>query len=177
MVHRVADLICVKIPQTSSWHQGISRMPRIIGCCQTSPRVPFPLGMNRRLTSGLAAFRSSRAAPTAWCVLRGKQASRRRRWRSPYRHERCDRLVRLHPGGMVESHTLGGMGDDGANGNFLQFPGGLQRAPKRGALPVRPACRGLDFVFVIADIESPQGGVIRVHPQNLLTAAETLKRQ
>ena len=29
--------------------------------------------------------------------------------------------------------------------------------------------------FLIADLDSPRGGVIRVHPQNLLAAAQTMK--
>jgi len=31
--------------------------------------------------------------------------------------------------------------------------------------------------FLIADIDSPHGGIIRVHPQNLIAVAETMKRQ
>jgi hypothetical protein len=29
--------------------------------------------------------------------------------------------------------------------------------------------------FLIADLDSPRGGVIHVHPQNLLATAETIK--
>jgi len=31
--------------------------------------------------------------------------------------------------------------------------------------------------FLIADLDSPRGGIIQVHPQNLLTAAQDMKRE
>jgi uncharacterized membrane protein YtjA (UPF0391 family) len=35
----------------------------------------------------------------------------------------------------------------------------------------------LHFLFLIADIDSPRAGVIRIHPQNLYAVTESLKGQ
>jgi hypothetical protein len=40
---------------------------------------------------------------------------------------------------------------------------------------VLPVVVSISF-FLIADLDSPRGGVIRVHPQNLLATAQTMKR-
>jgi hypothetical protein len=41
---------------------------------------------------------------------------------------------------------------------------------------ILPLAVALSF-FLIADIDSPRGGIIHVHPQNLNALAETLKAQ
>jgi hypothetical protein len=43
-------------------------------------------------------------------------------------------------------------------------------------LPVLPLIVSIAF-FLIADIDSPRGGVIRVHPQNLLSLSQSLRAQ
>jgi len=52
--------------------------------------------------------------------------------------------------------------------------GGRGPRPRRVLLVVLPLVLSISF-FLIADIDSPRGGVIRVSPQNLLALAESLR--
>jgi len=50
---------------------------------------------------------------------------------------------------------------------------GARHAEARGILLVLPLVVSISF-FLIADIDSPRGGVIRVQPQNLVNLAQSL---
>jgi hypothetical protein len=57
--------------------------------------------------------------------------------------------------------------------NFLVGYGARHAETEGTLLLVLPLVVSIAF-FLIADIDSPRGGVIRVQPQNLLTFAQTL---
>jgi hypothetical protein len=67
---------------------------------------------------------------------------------------------------------------DGSNWRFQQPAAGLRRARRAKAhellLLVLPLVVSIAF-SLIADIDSPRGGVIRVRPQNLVSLAESLR--
>ncbi len=58
--------------------------------------------------------------------------------------------------------------------NLLIGYGARNPKTERVLLLVLPLVVSISF-FLIADIDSPRGGVIRVHPQNLLSLAESLR--
>jgi hypothetical protein len=58
--------------------------------------------------------------------------------------------------------------------NLLIGYGARNPRTERTLLLILPLVVSISF-FLIADIDSPRGGVIRVHPQNLLSLAESLR--
>jgi hypothetical protein len=58
--------------------------------------------------------------------------------------------------------------------NLLVGYGARNPRTERTLLLILPLVVSISF-FLIADIDSPRGGVIRVHPQNLLSLAESLR--
>jgi hypothetical protein len=58
--------------------------------------------------------------------------------------------------------------------NLLVGYGARNPKTERTLLLILPLVVSISF-FLIADIDSPRGGVIRVHPQNLLSLAESLR--
>jgi hypothetical protein len=58
--------------------------------------------------------------------------------------------------------------------NFMIGYGARNPRTERTLLLILPLVVSISF-FLIADIDSPRGGVIRVHPQNLLSLAESLR--
>ena len=70
-----------------------------------------------------------------------------------------------------------GHGPHGSHRHRLQLAGRLWFAkPKTGSklLPILPLIVSIAFML-IADIDSPRHGVIRVRPQNLISLAESLR--
>jgi hypothetical protein len=93
------------------------------------------------------------------------------------RNERRIELPRLHPGGLVEPHSPGGLVADGSLAiccNFM-IGYGAHRTDRRIFL-ILPLAVSVAF-FLISDIDSPRGGAIRVVPQNLLSLAQSLHTQ
>jgi hypothetical protein len=69
------------------------------------------------------------------------------------------------------------MGNVGVDGDFLQPARLVDYGERRKGelfLFVLPVIVSLSF-FVIADLDSPLGGVIRVAPQNLMAASQSVK--
>jgi hypothetical protein len=75
----------------------------------------------------------------------------------------------------VEPHPDCGMDDDGTNRTSSLMVG--YGAHRRGALLlVLPIVVSIAFLL-IADIDSPRGGIIRVLPQNLISLSQSMKAQ
>jgi hypothetical protein len=73
----------------------------------------------------------------------------------------------------VELHPNCGLESDGSHRHFQQSLDRLWRASPKAhelLLLVLPLVVSIAF-FLIADIDSPRGGVIRVRPQNLVSLA------
>ena len=94
------------------------------------------------------------------------------------RHERRAEFAGIYPGGLLEPHSVCRMGPDGRRGRRLQCPG--QFASRAGLasklLPILPVVVSVAFML-IADIDSPRRGIIRVNPQNLISLAKSLGPQ
>ena len=76
---------------------------------------------------------------------------------------------------MVESHPDRGMGQMGLMAiscNLLVGYG--ERRKGEAILFILPLVVALAF-FLIADLDSPRGGVIRVHPKNLMAASQAVQ--
>jgi hypothetical protein len=73
----------------------------------------------------------------------------------------------VHPSTLAQPNTSRSMGNDGAGRHLFLVGYGEHR---RGAprLLVLPLIMSIPL-FLIGDIDSPRGGVIRVHPQNLIS--------
>ena len=70
------------------------------------------------------------------------------------------------------------MGLVGNNRYLLQCAGGLWRAPvgaETALLIVLPIVIAISFLL-IADIDAPRGGLIRIRPRNLASLAQSLPR-
>ena len=93
------------------------------------------------------------------------------------RHERRFEPSGIYASSVVEPHPGRRVVPDDRSGNLLQPAGWLWRAQKKGALfTVLPFLLAVAF-FLIADIDSPRRGVIRVRPQNLLSLSDSLHKQ
>ena len=91
--------------------------------------------------------------------------------------ERCAELAGLYAGGMVEPDTDCGVGVDVGDRNSVQFDDWVLCAAadrKWIRLVVMPLVVAVSFMLV-ADIDSPRGGVIRVKPLNLVSLQEGWK--
>jgi hypothetical protein len=77
----------------------------------------------------------------------------------------------------VESHSHRGMDPDVADCSSIERTAGLRHARQSYRALRDLAASRLHFLFLIADIDSSRGGVIRIQPQNLYALAESLKAQ
>jgi len=89
---------------------------------------------------------TARVQGELWAVVGGQPADADDGARSIW-NERCAQLAGLYAGGLVESDTHRGMGNDGDDGDFVQPAGWLRRASKRGTLSVCLTDRNIRFVF------------------------------
>jgi hypothetical protein len=156
------------------------RMPRMFAgflattstsvSCSTSIRTI--LG-ERRSTSGLPDCRLTSG-------LRSADQSRhnQRCGAGSLRHERRHQLAERHASGILEPDSQHRLVPHGNHRPMRQhvvwLP--LAKAPRRGK-----ACRGLPIVvavafLLIADIDSPRHGLIRISPENLQSLAKSLGR-
>ena len=75
---------------------------------------------------------------------------------------------------MVEPHSRCGMGPAGGDCGLLQSLIGYGAHQNNTFLfMIFPLAVAVSF-FLIADIDSPRGGIIRVHPQNLTSLSQSL---
>ena len=77
----------------------------------------------------------------------------------------------------MEPHSTCGMGTDGVSCDLLQPADWLSRTSKeRCSVTMVPFLVSVAF-FLIAEIDSPRTGVIRVLPQNLISLSQSLHKQ
>ena len=84
---------------------------------------------------------------------------------------------RVYAGGLVEPDSGGRMGPDGIDRDLLQPAGRLRPQEVEGRQPdvfVLPLVIAVSFTL-IADIDAPRPGIIRVAPQNLQSLQQSLQ--
>ena len=89
-------------------------------------------------------------------------------------HERCVEFAGVHPSRLVEPHSARGLGLVGSDCDWLQSVDRLWHTSEQH-VAYRPATGCFLSFFLIADIDSPRGGVIRVQPQNLISLSQSLQ--
>ena len=94
-----------------------------------------------------------------------------------YGHERCFELAGPYAGSMVKPDSdcgLGLMAAIAICANVIIGFGARKPRSEFWLLLILPLVVSVAF-FLIADIDSPRGGLIRVNPQNLLSLSQSLR--
>ena len=167
-----ADLLPQRMHQYARPAEGVIIEQRIL-FYGTRDRSTACDRSNRRWTTAVAERAVVRSAGAGGRPTDARCRSRRNG------HERCVEFAGIHSGGLVEPHPDCGMGSDAAIAicsNLLVGYGARSSRTRRPLLLVLPLVVSISF-FLIADIDSPRGGVIHANPQNLMSLSGSLRAQ
>jgi len=90
--------------------------------------------------------------------------------------ERSSELARVQTGGVAEPHLDFGMDATAIDCDHLQSTARLSRAEQdRFSRTSGPALVASIAFVLIADIDGPRAGIIRVMPQNLIAISQSMK--